>query len=269
MNAEQTPSSWVERWDRQQELYVPFREARFAVMFDALDALTELEGFTSAPTVLDLACGPGAIGERLLRHRPEAQCTGVDIDPVLLHLARVVAQPFGDQFRIEERDLATATWASTFADNSFDVVTSSTALHWLDAEELRNVLAECARILRPGGLFFNADNLSFPTTQPGLQRIASHIDDGHQVNAAAGGTETWKQWWDSARLDAELRQLCEARDLRFPPAADAESPPPSLDLYITLLGECGFIEAATIWQRFDDRVVMARLPGTVHAGDGE
>jgi hypothetical protein len=56
---------WLQRWDAQQEGYVPEREARFTAMFDALAAL-----LPASFVALDLACGPGSISQRLLAPLP-------------------------------------------------------------------------------------------------------------------------------------------------------------------------------------------------------
>lgn len=56
---------WLQRWDAQQEGYVPEREARFAAMFDVLAVLLP-ESFVA----LDLGCGPGSISQRLLTAFP-------------------------------------------------------------------------------------------------------------------------------------------------------------------------------------------------------
>jgi cyclopropane fatty-acyl-phospholipid synthase-like methyltransferase len=53
--------AWLQRWDRQQEGYVPDREATFALMFDVLDRLGAAPG-----RLLDLACGPGSLADRAL-----------------------------------------------------------------------------------------------------------------------------------------------------------------------------------------------------------
>ena len=70
---------WLQPWDAQQTAYLPDREGRFRAMLDVLHILLP-EEFTA----LDLACGPGAISQRLLARFPKAQSIAVDLDPVLL-----------------------------------------------------------------------------------------------------------------------------------------------------------------------------------------
>src|ERR1700679_3756202 len=46
---------WIERWDLQQEVYMPDREERFTALIDAVEAGSGRPD----PLVLDLGCGPG------------------------------------------------------------------------------------------------------------------------------------------------------------------------------------------------------------------
>jgi SAM-dependent methyltransferase len=93
-------STWLERWDAQQETYLPDREEHFEVLIDLVETVAG-----PAPRVLDLACGPGSLGTRLLARLPEASVVGVDADPVLLALGRATA-PAG--LRLIEADLRRA-----------------------------------------------------------------------------------------------------------------------------------------------------------------
>ncbi|SFG53798.1 Methyltransferase domain-containing protein [Planifilum fulgidum] len=75
--------AWQRRWDRQQERYLPYREQSFEAMVQCVAEAARGRG-----RVLDLACGCGSVTERLLKGIPEIQVVGVDIDPVLLKIAR-------------------------------------------------------------------------------------------------------------------------------------------------------------------------------------
>jgi SAM-dependent methyltransferase len=258
MSTAETTKSWIERWDRQQELYIPRREERFEVMATVLDHLDTIDA-SAGLRILDLACGPAAIAQRVLPRFPTATYVGVDVDPVLLHLAREVGAPFGQRCSIMECDLVVPGWDADFADASFDAVVSSTALHWLDADELRAVIAVARRLLRPGGVFVDADNLSF-TDAPFAQALSTAMDVQQRASASAAGAQDWLQWWSAARADPVLAPLCEQRDVRFPPSTQTDDAPPPLVLYVDACRAAGFVEVDTVWQRFDDRVLIAVAP---------
>ena len=70
---------WLDRWDRQQEGYIPDREERFAVIVDVVAAASDRPD----PLVVDLGAGPGSLSVRLLDRLPRAtvaapmpRCTG-------------------------------------------------------------------------------------------------------------------------------------------------------------------------------------------------
>ena len=89
-------------------------------------------------TLLDAGCGTGQ-GARLLRQRwPQAQITGLDFAPAML--AR--ALPWVAQVCAADME------ALPLADASLEAWWSSLAMQWCDPAR---VLAEAARVLRPGG----------------------------------------------------------------------------------------------------------------------
>src|SRR4051794_1368277 len=98
---------WIDRWDRQQEGYLPDREERFTALIDAV------EGGTGRPDplVIDLGCGPGSLSARLLQRLPRATVVAVDTDPLLLSLGRA---RYGDTagLRFADLDLRTPGWTT-------------------------------------------------------------------------------------------------------------------------------------------------------------
>ena len=49
-----TAQRWIDRWDAQQQRYMPDREERFTALIDAVEA----GAGRPDPLVLDLGCGP-------------------------------------------------------------------------------------------------------------------------------------------------------------------------------------------------------------------
>jgi trans-aconitate methyltransferase len=119
---------WLQRWDAQQEGYVPEREARFTAMFGALAAL-----LPASFVALDLACGPGSISQRLLTRFPGARAIAVDIDPVMLAIGQGTID---GRLRWIQADLTSPGWLEELGETQVDAVLSTTALHWLPPEPL-------------------------------------------------------------------------------------------------------------------------------------
>lgn len=103
--------------------------------------------------ILDLGC---TIGHNTLAWKktyPGAEVTGVDVaGPCLRYAhARAGAQGVAAHFRqMDATQLA-------YPDESFDVVFSSMLLHELSLKDIRKVLAEARRVLRPGGVMVNME----------------------------------------------------------------------------------------------------------------
>ncbi|MEH2171862.1 MULTISPECIES: class I SAM-dependent methyltransferase [unclassified Nostoc] len=116
-------------------------EARFRQL--ALQGLT----IHSDSQVLDLCCGSGQTTEFLVK--TSQNVTGLDASPKSLQRARlnVPEASYVEAFAEE----------MPFADNLFDVVHTSVALHEMQPQQLRKIINEVYRVLKPGGVFTLVD----------------------------------------------------------------------------------------------------------------
>jgi len=246
-------AGWLRRWDAQQEGYVPQREARFTAMLDALAELLPA-GFVA----LDLACGPGSISQRLLARFPRARAIAVDIDPVMLAIGRSTLGTVSGRLRWVEADLASPGWLEELGETQVDAALSTTALHWVEPEPLTRLYHDLGRLLRPGGLFLNGDNMAFGPASPAFARLSQRVLDKLWSDAsfAARGIETAEQWWDALALEPGFASLLAERTRRFAGKRRQESPP-GFDFHVAALHDAGFREVGTIWQVLSDRVLLA------------
>jgi trans-aconitate methyltransferase len=244
---------WLQRWDAQQAGYVPQREERFRVMLDVLKALLPDEF-----VALDLACGPGAISQRLLERFPGARCVAVDFDPVMLALGQGALGTHGGRLRWIDADLAAHGWVKSAGEPVVDAALSTTALHWLHPPHLVGLYRELGALLRPGGVFLNGDNMDFGPDLPTFQRLAQDARrrDWSDESFAARGVETAERWWDALGREPSMAPLIAERTRRL---ASKERPAssPTFDLHVGALRDAGFREVATVWQSGTDRVLIA------------
>ncbi len=110
--------TWLQRWDVQHTGHLPDREARFNVMLDVLEILMPAEF-----VALDLACGPGAISQRLLERFPKAHSIAVDLDPFLMALGKGVLGDMQGRLRWLEADLNDPTGSQPLGDTPLDTAT--------------------------------------------------------------------------------------------------------------------------------------------------
>jgi SAM-dependent methyltransferase len=244
---------WLQRWDAQQEGYVPDRETRFSVMLDVLDELMP-DSFVA----LDLGCGPGSISQRLLARFPAARAIAVDIDPVMIAIGRGAVGTVDGRLRWIETDLASPDWPAALGEVQVDAVLSSTALHWLWPDSLAALYGDLGRMLRPGGVLLNGDHMAFDDTAPTFGRLSDRLvgDQWTDDSFAARGIETAEQWWDAVAAEPAFAPLLADRVARFAGMRRQESPP-GFDAHVTALRDAGFAEVGTVWQVLSDRVLLA------------
>lgn len=180
---------WVERWERMQEHYLYARAERFALIARMIGATQP-----QVRRILDLGCGPGSLSAFLLKAFPEADVIGLDFDPAILALAQASLAAFGQRAVIQRADLRTPNWSASISEPC-DAVVSATALHWLSADKLTDVYRQVALVLRPGGIFLNADHVGSdsPLIQEAFDRERSAwILQQGDVNA-----DDWKGFWEA------------------------------------------------------------------------
>jgi trans-aconitate methyltransferase len=236
-------TAWQRSWDRQQEWYMPDREDRFKAMLDAVEAVTGTE-----PRVLDLACGTGSITARVRDRFPKAVTTGVDLDPALLTIARG-SRPADDRTSWVTADLRDPDWLAALPHQSYDAVLTATALHWLRAGPLRELYRQLASVVRPGGVFANADHMPDPAT-PRINAALAGFDRARRDREQAAGVQDWAAWWQQVAAAPELAEQATARFalLGDPVAGDhSDGEPQSPAWHTAELHAAGFTEARPIW----------------------
>lgn len=181
--------SWIERWDRMQDRYLLRRKERFELMV-RLIADTQKEVLR----VLDIGCGTGSLMLRVLEEFPRAGVYGIDFDPTLLVLVEKRLGKFGERVHLVQTDLRDKSWLK-LVPVPIDSAVSATALHWLSPEQLARLYGQLGGILRPGGIFLNADHVrsDCKKIQAGWQQ---HRE---QVRRKEGNSDAddWEGFWDA------------------------------------------------------------------------
>jgi trans-aconitate 2-methyltransferase len=154
----------TDSWDPAQ--YGRFERERSAPFFDLLDLVEPCPG----GCVVDLGCGTGEL-TRLLHERSGARTTlGLDSSRTMLERGRAHA---GGGLAFEAGDIA--DWAPQ---ETFDLVFSNAALHWVDDHPA--LFARLTSALGPGG-------------QLAVQVPANHDHPSHLVAERVAGEEPFRE----------------------------------------------------------------------------
>jgi ubiquinone/menaquinone biosynthesis C-methylase UbiE len=145
-------------WDSLARVYPRqawLERSSLRTALDLLDAQPE-------ERLLDVGTGTAELLTSLSRRpaRPE-EAVGIDPCPNMLRQAGTLP----DGWRLERADGE----ALPFEDHSFDLVTASYVLHVMNPDVRRRVIAEMARVLRPGG------RLATITIAPPSSSPATHL----------------------------------------------------------------------------------------------
>ncbi len=108
---------------------------------------------TPAPRrILDVGCGTGYLLRQLAARCPQAELAGIDPAPAMIEAARAAAAD--DRLQLVAGTAEDLPWPA----GTFDLVVSTTSFdHWADQQA---GLAQCARVLAPGGWLLLTDQFS-------------------------------------------------------------------------------------------------------------
>ncbi|WP_344615873.1 class I SAM-dependent methyltransferase [Dactylosporangium salmoneum] len=247
--------AWQESWDRQQEAYMPDREHRISAMLDVVDAVAP-EAPGDPIKILDLAGGTGSISLRALARFDRVGITLLDLDPALLAIA---GASLGERATLVPADLRDPGWAARLPHRAYDAVLTATALHWLAPQRLTELYAELPAVLRPGGVFVNADHMP-DDALPGLsRRLVARADARREGRYATGAVPSWRDWWDLAAVDPVLAPLVEERHRIYSEPHSPEWLPPAA-WHLEALRAAGFAETGVVWRGGTDAAVAGVTP---------
>ena len=103
--------------------------------------------------VLDMGCAIGNSTLPWAERFPEAEIHALDVGAPVLRYAHARAEGKGVAVHFSQQNAE----HTNFADGSFDLIVSHIMLHETSHKALPRIFAECARLLRPGGLMLHLE----------------------------------------------------------------------------------------------------------------
>jgi len=148
MNRQSTSTAESVRrsYDRLAEDY----DRRWNAYVDAtLEVVLQVTCPNQSERVLDVACGTGALGERIAKRWPAVQVIGVDVSSAMLRQASTKVIAGETHWCQAESDRL------PFHEDSFDLIICANSFHFF--RNPSTTLTEVHRLLRPGGSFILVD----------------------------------------------------------------------------------------------------------------
>ncbi len=131
--------------------------------------LAERPDFSGIKAILDLACGPGGWVLEVAREHSDIQVTGADISRSMIRFAQ--AQALSRGYGNASFTVMDVKQPLLFENASFDLVNERTLYGVMAPGEWPQLLAECKRVLRPGGIVRLTEFEMPLTTSPALNEL--------------------------------------------------------------------------------------------------
>jgi ubiquinone/menaquinone biosynthesis C-methylase UbiE len=129
--------------------------------------------------VLDVGCGPGRLATVFAqRVAPSGSVNGIDPSPEMINRAIARARKHGVPVRFE----VAYAQQLPFADDAFDAVACTLALHHVADDDRQTAVAEMYRVLKPGGRLLIAE----------IQKGPGHRHPGPRWLRRSGGEDMIK-----------------------------------------------------------------------------
>lgn len=103
--------------------------------------------------ILDLGCASGMNTLPYVDHYPDAEVHAIDVSAPCLRYAHARAEALGRAVHFSQQNAE----RTDFPDESFDLIVSHILFHESSRRAIHNYLAECYRLLKPGGITLHLD----------------------------------------------------------------------------------------------------------------
>jgi len=125
--------------------------------------------------ILDMGCGTGEQTLAYKREFPDAQVHGIDCARPFIRFAHAYAESAGVPAHFAEMDAG----ATHFDDESFDLIVSIIMFHETSKAQAQDIMKECWRLLRPGGLVLHLDVPYQPSQIPLVKQVTNNWQVRH------------------------------------------------------------------------------------------
>ncbi|MER6950512.1 class I SAM-dependent methyltransferase [Nonomuraea sp. NPDC000554] len=122
--------------------------------------------------VAEIGCGAGYGTKLILDYFHAAHVDAVDLDPAMITKAGRRLARCGNQVRLAAGDATDLLTVFGAGDDSYDAVFDFAIIHHIP--DWRAAVAEVARVLRPGGVFYFEEVTAHALARPTYRRLFDH-----------------------------------------------------------------------------------------------
>lgn len=247
--------AWYERWEAMLNAYNLTREERFTMATELLRLPRD-----RSVRILDLGCGPGSLGFRILDAYPNASVVAMDFDPLLLAIGRGVAKERRADIEFIQCDFRRAEiWGDLR--ESFDAVVTTVALHWLRWENLALTYQYALSALKPGGWLLNSDHIA--ANAPEIQKLHQRYAESER-GRFSDETLSWQAFWEALQAELPELDLSALRNAEsFWEGSDDGLP---MQYHLNALHLAGFEPVEVFWRRWGEAIIGGRRPADALSG---
>jgi|MEHZ01.6.fsa_nt_MEHZ011604636.1_4 ubiquinone/menaquinone biosynthesis C-methylase UbiE len=118
---------------------------------------------TMAPRkILDMGCSVGHSTVPYAQAFPDAEVHGIDVAAPMLRYAHARAEDLGEKVHFSQQNAE----QTNFKSGTFDLIVSHILLHETSQKAIHNIVKECHRLLKPGGLMVHGETPPYKNMGP-------------------------------------------------------------------------------------------------------
>lgn len=161
----------MENWKTEKLTEIYLEGVRGAIPFanEQVDILLRIISFfkPDVTSFLDLGCGDGILGQMILSKWNNAKGVFVDYSEPMIKAAKSKNQQFQDQSLFAILDFGNTEWLTSISQEfPVDVVISGFSIHHQPDNNKKRIYKDIFdKILKPGGVFLNLEQVKSPTRE--------------------------------------------------------------------------------------------------------
>ncbi len=212
---------FAQDYDSQREYIIPDMRQYYGAAVWAMESRAQ-------PEILDVGAGTGLLSAFLLEKFPDARLTLMDISENMLEMAK---KRFADR---PETRYVVSDYSTGELGGPYDIICSALSIHHLAAEDKRELFRRIYAVLRPGGIFVNADQADGET--PYLQ-------------------QRYLDYWNDFLRSGPMTESQHTEILKRRDTLDKNE---KLSVQLGWLRECGFADVDVVYRNRTFIVTVAR-----------